>query len=66
MTKIRLEKEAQERSQLEAQQKTEVTRKHEMRLLQENELRTGIRRNPYVSPNIVNSDKAKLNMQKKK
>ncbi len=50
---------------MEAQQKAEVARKHEMRLLQKNQLRTGIRRNPLISPNIVNSNKAKLNIEKK-
>ena len=65
MTKVRLEREAQERAQEEARQKAEVARKHEMRLLEQNELRTGIRRNPNIPPKKVNTDRAKLNMQKK-
>jgi hypothetical protein len=36
-----------------------------MRLLERNELRTGIRRNPNIPPKKVNTDRAKLNMQKK-
>jgi hypothetical protein len=48
-----------------ARQKAEVARKHEMRLLERNELRTGIRRNPNIPPKKVNTDRAKLNMQKK-
>jgi hypothetical protein len=42
-----------------------VARKHEMRLLERNELRTGIRSNPNIPPKKVNTDRAKLNMQKK-
>jgi hypothetical protein len=44
MTKVRLEKEAQERAQEKARQKAEVARTHEMQLLEQNELRTGIRK----------------------
>jgi hypothetical protein len=65
MTKARLEREAQERAQEVERQKNEVARKHEMRLLERNELRTGIRRNPNIPPKKVNTDRAKLNMQKK-
>jgi hypothetical protein len=65
MTKVRLEREAQERAQEEAWRKAEVAKKHERRLLEKNELRTGIRKNQNIPPKKVNTDRAKLNMQKK-
>jgi hypothetical protein len=65
MTKVRLEKEAQERAQEEARQKAELARKHEMLLLEQDELRTGIRRNPNIPPKKVNTNRGKLKMQKK-
>jgi|LakMenEpi03Aug12_release.lakeMendotaPanAssembly.Ray.scaffolds.fasta_scaffold1114440_1 hypothetical protein len=48
ITKVRLEKEAQEKAEEEARQKAELAKTHEMRCKEKEALRTGIRRNPII------------------